>query len=241
MYRIRLCLSKNGPLAQYHYQDLIHDALINAWCAAGAKPEEVIGAQAKPWVFAPLGFHRAAGNSLHTLVVSTPDPLLSSYLQRLDPQRIRKVRVITAEAIDLAAAMPVPEPDPIAPQQGRLQVLLLSPLAIRLPDTHRWATDFTSLDLTAAINSRLSRLAGRPVQLTVTPDALYLRANPSHTVMVPVKRMANGQRSFVIGLTAPLTLEGNDADLTLAWYAGLGEKNRNGFGCIGHVEQGIGR
>ena len=42
-------------------------------------------------------------------------------------------------------------------------------------------------------------------------------------------------------MQAPLLLEGSEEDLRFAWYAGLGEKTRNGFGCLGLIEQGVGR
>jgi CRISPR/Cas system endoribonuclease Cas6 (RAMP superfamily) len=38
-----------------------------------------------------------------------------------------------------------------------------------------------------------------------------------------------------------LVLTGSDDDLRFAWYAGIGEKTRNGFGCMGLAEQGLGR
>lgn len=97
------------------------------------------------------------------------------------------------------------------------------------------------IDLAAAVNARLSRLAGRSVNLQVEPDSLYLRANPRHSVLVSLKRKPNGRHAFVIGMSAPLVLAGSEADLRLAWYAGIGEKTRNGFGCIGLLERGVGR
>lgn len=95
--------------------------------------------------------------------------------------------------------------------------------------------------LTEAINTRLSRLSGRAVHLEVVTDRLYLRANPKHSILIHLKRFPNGKTSFAIGMAAPLTLVGNDGDLRFAWYAGLGEKTRNGFGCIGLLEKGVGR
>jgi CRISPR/Cas system endoribonuclease Cas6 (RAMP superfamily) len=91
------------------------------------------------------------------------------------------------------------------------------------------------------ISQKLSKQAGRNIQLQVTPDSLYLRANPEHSVLVNLKQHQNGSKSFVIGMQAPLILEGAETDLRFAWYAGLGEKTRNGFGCLGLIEQGVGR
>jgi CRISPR/Cas system endoribonuclease Cas6 (RAMP superfamily) len=72
-------------------------------------------------------------------------------------------------------------------------------------------------------------------------DPLYLRANPNHTTCITVKKFANGKRCFVLGMQAPLVLAGSEEDLRFAWYAGVGQKNRNGFGCLGLLEQGVGR
>ncbi len=51
----------------------------------------------------------------------------------------------------------------------------------------------------------------------------------------------SGKTVFVIGMNAPLVLSGSEEDLRFAWYTGIGEKTRNGFGCIGLAEQGVGR
>jgi CRISPR/Cas system endoribonuclease Cas6 (RAMP superfamily) len=42
-------------------------------------------------------------------------------------------------------------------------------------------------------------------------------------------------------MSALLVLAGSEEDLRLAWYAGIGEKTRLGFGCMGLAERGIGR
>jgi CRISPR/Cas system endoribonuclease Cas6 (RAMP superfamily) len=79
------------------------------------------------------------------------------------------------------------------------------------------------------------------VKLNIQADSLYLRANPSHSVLVATKGSPQGRASFVIGMQAPLVMSGSEQDLRLAWYAGIGEKNRNGFGCLGLLEHGVGR
>lgn len=235
----------------YVNQDILHDALVNAWTAAGAESEQVIGASALPWNFAVLGWHRQGGNQAHSLVVSTPDPNLARILARLDPAHIRYARALTAESVDFSAADIRIEPDPIAPGQTLLGVVMLSPLAIRdyVPSTpstssgtgKRWHTDLSQVDISAAVNARLSKISRREVKLNIQPDSLYLRCNPKHSTLVPLKRLANGKTAFVIGMNAPLVLQGPEEDLRLAWYAGIGEKTRNGFGCIGLAERGIGR
>lgn len=242
MYRLRISLPK-GQTARYRHLDLLHDALINAWTTAGAPAEQVLGIGARPWNFAALGWHRGDRNEVHTLVVSTPDPDLATRLSTLESGQIRQARASTAEQVDFSAARISPEPDPIPPGEGVLSLLLLAPLAvsIRAKGEKRWHTDLTQIDLAAVINHRLSQLAGRPVTLQAQADTLYLRANPVHATRVYIKQLPDGRRVFVMGMRAPLVLAGTEDDLRLAWYAGIGEKTRNGFGCLGLLERGVGR
>jgi CRISPR-associated endoribonuclease Cas6 len=240
MNRIRIRLPKT---ACYQHLDLLHDALINGFTATGVEAEEIIGSSASPWNFAALGRRYKDASSVHTLVVSTLDPRLAQKLRQMDPVHIRHARAQTAEMIDFSSAEVIQEQDPIPPGEGVMGLLMLSPLAISIRENNRkrWLKDLSSIDLATVINRRLSRLAGREVRLQAQPDRLYLRANPEHSVLVPLKKMANGKRSFVIGMRAPLVLAGSEVDLRLAWYAGIGEKTRSGFGCLGLLEQGVGR
>lgn len=242
MFRIRMALPK-GKSISYHYTDILHDALVNAWICAGAAPEDVTGYQAKPWNFAALGWRRDQENRVHTLIVSTPDPDLSEYMKTLKSSDAAYARTATGESVNFSDAEIIADPDPIGPGQNALGVLMLSPLAISRKDkkSPRWHVNLKEADLSAAINFRLSKIAGRAVKLEVQADALYLRANPRHDVLIQVKGGPEGRRAFVIGMKAPLVLQGNENDLRLAWYAGIGEKTRNGFGCIGLAEKGVGR
>lgn len=246
MLRIRLQLPQGEPLQQYDHHDLLHDALVNALIAAGADSTDVIGPQAKPWTFAPTGWHRGHQGFAHGLVVATADSGLARALSRLDPAQVAKRRW-DAASVNFAAASVRLEPDPILPGQTQLGCLMLSPLALH-DDAHtgkgkRWHRNLNGLgaNLGLAINRKLSFLAGREVQLRVYPDSLYLRANPEHSVLVNLKTFRDGSKSFVVGMQAPLLLEGSEADLRLAWYAGIGEKTRSGFGCLGLIEEGVGR
>lgn len=242
MYRIRLTLPSRNTAA-YRCLDILHDALVNSWIEAGANPKQIIGHQAKLWNFAALGWRKANSNRVHSLVVSTPDRTLGQHLAAFDPASIQYARASTEESVDFSAATIVPEDDSISPGGGALGCLMLSPLVLSVPGTkpRRWCRRWNDMDVAAAINQRLSRLSEREVGLKIAPDSLYLRANPKHSVLVPLKRDNNGNLSFVIGLSAPLVLMGSEEDLRLAWYAGIGEKTRSGFGCIGLVERGVGR
>ena len=244
MLRIRVSFPKREEVASYHHLDILHDALIRAWIAADAKKEQVLGVNALPWNFAALGRQDKAGTKkVHTLIVSTPDATLAKILPCLNPSEIRYARARTVEHVNFANAEITIEEDPILPNQNMLGVLMLSPLAIRDNNSKQkhWHKHLEQFDVSAAINHRLSRFAGHEVKLQVQPDSLFLRCNPDHSVLVPLKQMANGKKAFVIGMSVPLVLIGSDKDLRFAWYAGLGEKTRNGFGCIGLADQGIGK
>jgi len=241
--RIQITLPKKGEV-YYHYLDILHDALVNAWVTAGATSEQITGMTALPWHFAPLGKQNKQGKMVHTLIVSTPDAALAQCLAKINPDDIFYARASTVEKVHFTGAEIKIEVDPILPNQNALGVLMLSPLAISdksASHKKRWHKQLGQCDLSAAINHRLSRLAGRDVKLQVQPDTLYLRCNPDHSVLVPTKLMRNGKIVFVIGMSAPLVLMDSDHDLRLAWYAGIGEKTRNGFGCIGLAEYGLGR
>ena len=246
MLRIRIQLPKNEALQQFDHYDLLHDALINAMTAAGADSADVIGHQAKPWTFAQIGWHRGHKGYVHTLVVSTADSGLARVLSRLDPAQVLQRRR-DSSSVNFAAATVRLEPDPILPGQTQLACLMLSPLVLqdhshggKSKHWHRNLNDLSN-DLGQIINRKLSFIAQRDVQLSIYPDSLYLRANPQHSVLVNLKTFKDGRKSFVIGMKAPLLLEGSEEDLRLAWYAGIGEKTRSGFGCLGLVEQGVGR
>jgi CRISPR-associated endoribonuclease Cas6 len=241
MNRIRIILPR-GRAVYYQYNDILHDAVVNGLTANGAPAEAVIGPKAGLWHFAAMGWRNHSSCRIHTLVIGVADPVLSQALEKLHPEDIAYSRAQTGEVVDFSGAEIQPDPDPIAPGQHALGVVMLSPLAIsRQNGKHHWHTRMTDVDLGAAISARLSRITGRPISIRADPDRLYLRTRPRHDTLVPLKGLKGGKRAFVIGMRAPLVLTGETEDLRLAWYGGIGEKNRAGFGCIGLAERGIGR
>ncbi|GAB6146146.1 CRISPR-associated endoribonuclease Cas6 [Desulfocicer niacini] len=244
MYRIRITLPK-GKMVTYRNLDLLHDALIHAWIKAGASSDAIWGSNAAIWHFGVLGWHYKGENRAHSLVVGTPDDCLSECLSNMDTKAIQYTRALTGEHVDFSEADIIEDLDPVGPNQNSLGLVLLSPLAISRTKKEkkgpRWHTSLKEIDLSQAVNHRLSRLTGQKVSLTVSPDNLYLRSHSKHHTLVQIKKLKNGHKVFVIGMRAPLVMTGNEKDLRLAWYSGIGEKNRMGFGCVGLAERGIGR
>lgn len=241
MLRIRFNLPHPLPAQTYSHQDLIHDAIINALAATGIEMDTVLGRNAKLWTFAPLGWHRGHTGFMHSLILSTSDLELARAFTKLKADQLSKRRW-NGESINFSGAQISLEPDPFFPKQTQLACLLLSPLVLRnhsQATNKHWHTQLNGLDLSEMISRQLSAKAGREIRLNITPDSLYLRANPKHSVLINLKQHQGGQKSFVIGMQAHLLLEGSEDDLRFAWYAGIGEKTRNGFGCLGLLEQGV--
>lgn len=241
MLRIRFNLPHPLPAQTYTHQDLIHDAIINALGETGIAMDHVLGRNAKLWTFAPLGWHRGHIGFVHSLILSTADLELARAFTKLKPDQLTKRRW-NGESISFSGAQLSLEPDPLFPQQTQLACLLLSPLLLRNHSqaaNKHWHIQLHDLDLSEIISHQLSAKAGREIRLNITPDSLYLRANSKHSVLVNLKQHQGGQKSYVIGMQAPLLLEGSEDDLRFAWYAGIGEKTRNGFGCLGLLEKGV--
>ena len=231
-----------GSYVRVRYLDSLHAALINGWTACGARGADVVGHDAGNWSFGAVGLATANGFLLKSLVVGAEGGPLESVLPNLSPETIRKTSV-NGDQVNLNSWDRVHDDLPAVGQPGEsatatLGVIMLSPLAISVRGRKgRWHDDLSSAgpDLQNAVNFRLSRLTGRKVRLTIEPDRLYLRANPKHSTLVRTRSVPGAKPAFVIGMLCPLCISGRLEDLRSAWALGIGEKNRYGFGCIGHA------
>ncbi len=237
--RLRLTAPK-GEAARARYLDSVHGALVNAWTACGARGEDVVGAAAGNWSFGAVGAATPGGFFLRSLVIGAEGGPLEATLARIVPEAVRKTSM-NGDVIDLAAWSICREHLPVVggpDDLATLPAILLSPLVLSVRGKKgRWHDDLGAAgsNVEAAINFRLSRLAGRATNLTVSPDKLYLRANPRHSTRVRVRAVRGRAPAFVVGMLCPLVISGPVRDLRTAWALGIGEKNRYGFGCIGHA------
>ena len=237
MFRIRIrCVQ--GRRVTYTNLDVIKDAALAMLESAGCPGKMLSGPEARHWGAGPVTPIRISPLVRRTreIVVSTPDPDIARHLLKADPAAMRKDQPATGERIDMSGARIVPDPDPVVPGSTFIDAFMLTPIAIsRRGDRTggRWHADPDEVELSAAVNRRLSRIAGRSVRLTVAPDDMYVATRrQSCATRVDVKRTGS-QSAVVIGMTFPFVLCGCPADLRLAWYAGIGEKNRLGFGFFG--------
>ena len=229
-----------GERARFRFLDSLHGALVNAWTTCGAPGEAVVGREAGNWSFGAIGTATPRDFVLKSVVVGAEGELLEPVLKNLIPETVRK-RSVNGDVVDLAAWDVTREELPVVCEPGghtTLPAIMLSPLALSVRNEKgRWHDDLAKAGpaLEVAVNARLSRLTGRNVTLKVDPDRLYLRANPRHSMMVRTRSVNGDKPAFVIGTMCPLTLSGRVEDLNSAWALGIGEKNRYGFGCIGHA------
>ena len=177
---------------------------------------------------------------MKSLVIGAEGGPLEPTLGHLLPEAIRKTSM-NGDDVNLSSWDRAIDELPVICGSGgvaTLPGLMLSPLALSVRgQTGRWHDDLTKAkpDLEEAVNFRLSRLTGRDVTLKIAPDRLYLRANPKHSTLVRIRKVAHGKPAFVIGMMSPLAITGRLEDLSSAWSLGIGEKNRYGFGCIGYA------
>ena len=236
--RIRLTAPR-GAYVRVRYLDSVHGALVNAWSSCGARGTDVVGRDAGNWSFGAIGSATATGFGLKSLVVGA-EGRLASVLPLLVPEAIRKLSS-NGDAVDLSSWDLDGDDLPLLCQPGetaKLGTIMLSPLAVSVRGQKgRWHDDLNVAgpDLEDAVNFRLSRLTGRDVRLTIEPDRLYLKANPKHSTVVRTRAVRGAKPAFVIGMMCPLVVSGPLDDLRSAWALGIGEKNRYGFGCIGHA------
>ena len=237
--RLRLTAPR-GQFARLRFLDSLHGAIVNAWTTCGAQGVDVVGYAAANWSFGAVGTATQSGLAIKSLVIGTEGPTLEPLLGHLLPEDIRK-KSDNGDVVDLSTWDRAIDELPAFGGPGEsatLPVSMLSPLVLSVRGQKgRWHDDLRKVgpDLEEAVNHRLSRLTGRAVKLGVEPDRLYLRANQHHSVLVRTRQVPHGKPSFVIGTMCPLSISGRLEDLHSAWALGIGEKNRYGFGCIGHA------
>ncbi len=234
MYRLIIVPQPGSPRIRFRYTDSVHAAIVAGLAATGLQTTDLVGFTARPWTFATEGFATGGTKILRAIVVATSDPVIADGLRRLEPAAVQ-VASSNGDRLNLSGSHTSAMPDPVTPGQGILVVRPLSPFVIGnrrdARDRGRFIEVLDGVDLSAAISAGLTRRLGRPVHLAVRADCLSLAVRAGRAVPVRL-RAAKGRDIYVPGFDVPVTLEGSDDDLRAAWYAGIGEKCRYGFGCV---------
>lgn len=89
--------------------------------------------------------------------------------------------------------------------------------------------------LSRYISHSISKKVGKEVSLSISPDKLYIRGRNNGFSLLKyrqVRMLSNGTLVARPGLIFPYELTGSPEDIKLAWYAGLGGRNKLGFGIM---------
>lgn len=222
----------------YKTQDLLHDAVVSALVGKGIAPERLLGEHAAPWTFGATHWRQPRGADglrichLKALEVSTADPAVGAALREIRPEDLTYARAASGEAFALAGGSRKDKTLDLAPGTQQLGVRWISPLVMTEDRAGKpwFLTNALDIERRANdLNLALSRKAGRDIHLTWFADRLAARTNPkgTHATIKVVK----GVGHEVVGTVVPFVLGGPAEDLRFAWYAGVGQKTRMGFGC----------
>lgn len=234
-----LRISIKVPLNQcrLNYRQSMHSAILNAWIKAGADRDSVYGESAKPWTFAILGPMRGQTQNAEEVVISTANENLSKILQKFDPADVTTFSS-ESESISLAGGKIFAQNDPFLPGQKSFYADFASPFVVSeralKGEKKRMINDFAKLDLSSAFSRNLSRRQDQPVEITVLADRLAIASSKTSIRVVPIRRAA-GRTIYFSAWSFPVEIRGETEALRSAWYGGVGEKTKYGFGCMKSV------
>ncbi|MGH6815420.1 MAG: CRISPR-associated endoribonuclease Cas6 [Hyphomicrobiaceae bacterium] len=229
---MRTIITLGRPQA-YEFTDAVHAAIVQALTRSGIPAARLIGVAAAPWTFG-IGGRRIARklSTLRTLTISTTDAEIGDAFRRLEPDAMS--RPGSQPPLDFSTAR---KTLPFRPAFGPEAlfyfaspfVVSIGPKTVRTKTQH--ATTLSGIDLSAAFSRGLSRRLGRDVGLDVAVDPLTLRTEGAAPRVVPVRRTPGRRDIYFPAFALPLTVRGRPEDIEAAYFAGLGEKTRYGFGC----------
>lgn len=232
MFRIQIILDKTPQT--YRYLDSVHDALINGLTATGIPFEKLAGMNSDPWTFACKGFARANGEmTLKSILVSTASPEIAEAMKKLNPAHLVKVSS-NGDVIDMRKSRIFVEQRGPVPGQDEVCVAFASRFALILPKKGaRVKTAFcrtpSDTNFSDAIKSSLDRRARRELDIQVGIDRLTLMTEGTPRFIS--LRKAGTKRIMIPAFNMPITLRGKPEDVAFAFYAGMGAKANQGFGC----------
>ena len=224
---------KEGRWPDFRYLDSVQGALLQGFVSAGVPGDFVIGPTADHWTFACFGPIRRGGlRKLSKILISSASDRISAAFDKLDPALVRKTSS-NGDVINLAGWRIRPVNHAPVPGTREVCVSFASRFALIRKKSSRCKTEFATstkdTDFAAALTANLNRRAGRKLDLEVAIDPLTL-ATEGGSIPVPLRRSGD-RRILIPAFNMPVTLRGDQDDLNWAFFAGLGAKTRQGFGC----------
>jgi CRISPR-associated endoribonuclease Cas6 len=229
---IRVTATAERP-TPYVYRDSIHAAVIAALHAAGARSEDLVGTTAKPWTFSPVQSLQAGRILLKGVTISTSDVDLGRFVSRIKSEDILW-NSQNGDRIDFGRGLVTSFKNPVPHDGGKMQVYFASPFVVSnraSSEGKKWVEDLKDVNLSEAFSSGLSRRHGRPVDIKVSVDDFTMRV-ASHRSAIIAVRQSGSRKVTIPGFFLNAEIEGNREDLMAAYFSGLGEKTRYGFGMV---------
>lgn len=172
---------------------------------------------------------------IEAIHLGSSDPVIARAIAALQPDDLVLDQAMPGWELDLRCAEIVDEPDlPVGVEA--LNGYCISPIRVTRPLGNGRHEDVIQIsdDYQDLLNRTMSRRFGRPFQLRLLPDRVYVRSRGGEiSAGFAIKTRPNGAVVVKRGVALPFTLVGPTADVMDAWYAGLGRTTALGFGLLG--------
>jgi CRISPR-associated endoribonuclease Cas6 len=172
-------------------------------------------------------------HAVQRVVVGSSYPDVVAALVKLQPQDLLGPNDVPGAALDMRQATIYAAPPWRDTEAAAFYCI--SPIRVTDPNAHNNPIEFlqTGDVLNEHLNRTMQTRFGRPFDLKLIPDSLYVRANRGKIdAGMAIKTLSNGKPLVIRGLVLPFILTGGTRDLRDVWYAGLGRSTARGFGCV---------
>lgn len=172
---------------------------------------------------------------IEAIHLGSSDPVIARAIAALTPADLVLDDAMPGWELDLRFAELRDEPDLPAGVEV-LNGYCISPIRVTRPLGNGHHEDLTELgdDYQDLLNRTMSRRFGRPFQLQLLPDRVYVRSRSGRiSAGFAIKTRPNGAVVVKRGIALPFSLVGPANDIRDAWYSGLGRTTALGFGLLG--------
>lgn len=172
---------------------------------------------------------------IEAIHLGSSDPAIARAIAALIPEDLVLDDAMSGWELDLRFAELRDEPD-LPTGVEALHGYCISPIRVTRPLGNGHHEDLTQLtdDYQDLLNRTMSQRFGRPFQLRLLPDRVYVRSRGGQiSAGFAIKTRPNGAVVVKRGIALPFSLVGPAADIGDAWYSGLGRTTALGFGLLG--------
>lgn len=237
MLKLYIDLPRDHRHAVIKDRDQIANTLIAALKKHGWQPDEKKPAR---WGFGVVAkrLNSKSDNPkqwLHRVervIVGSSDPATAAALAQLTPADLLEDNQVDGAGLDLSMASIYAAPD--WQDTEAVNVYCVSPLRVSDPTDRKRSLLQTGEAFNQALNQTMQTRFGRPFDLRLVPDSLYVRASKGEidAGMAIKTDDKTGKPIIVRGIVLPFLLTGPAEDIRDAWYGGLGRSTARGFGCV---------